>query len=193
MNFLYQRIRNCINGSIKVKLRLDVDHACHNKLLSYTRLLTGLPIPFFLNHALETREFLKSYSLERIWMFRARTCPNKWPEPHGLHVTSPETFKWELKYIEGKLGEIRYFSRHGFAPYASGRLWSKKEIEFVEKEYNVEDITAIPHITISRLKNKPEITNLQGIEQILFHPTYIRTHKKQLEIILKRLQEFKHN
>jgi hypothetical protein len=142
-----------------------------------------------LNHALETREFLKSYAIDRIWMFRARTCPNKWLEPHGLHVTSPGTFKWELKNVERKLGEIRYFSRHGFAPYASGRLWNKKEIEFVENEYNIKDITNIPHLTISRLKYEPERGDLCGIEQVLFHPIYIRTHRKKLEIILRRLQE----
>ena len=170
-------------------LRLDVDHACFNKWLSYFRLTTGLQIPFFLDHVFETREFLKNKPVDRIWMFRARTCPESWMELHGLHVTSPETFSWEVNYVEKRLGEVKYFSRHGLAPFASGRLWNKKEIEFVQSEYNVLDISDVQHLTVSRLKDDPEKVNLHGIEQVLFHPIYIKSHGRTLEILLRRLRE----
>ena len=171
------------------QLRLDVDHACFNKYLSYFHLITGVQIPFFLNHAFETKEFLKYRSVNRIWMFRGRTCPESWTEPHGLHVTNPDSFSRELEYVEERLGKIKCFSKHGFAPFVSGRLWDEKEIEFVEREYDVADISssAIKRLTVSRMGANPEEEDLCGLQQIVFHPRYIRSHGRKLDVLLSCL------
>lgn len=171
-------------------LRLDVDHCTFNRFLSYFRLVTGLPIPFFLNNVWETKKFLLKFKIPRIWMFRPLTCPNKFDEPHGLHATNPEKFGKELEAVEAKLGKIKFFSRHGYARLASGRIWTKEEIRKVEKEYDVVDISDEPHITIERLKNSPFQVSLLGIRHILFHPCNLKRYGKQLEIVLRRVEDF---
>lgn len=171
----------------KVWLRIDVDHACFNKYLSYIRLTTGLPIPNFLNHVKETKRFLSHYEIERIWFFRPRTCPNDWDEPFGLHATyaEPKKFKKELQTIERKLGKVRYFTRHGYARFASGRLWKKEEINRIEKMFNIIDLSDIPHFTIGR--SDPSTIEWIGrdYEYILFHPIHIKIYRNLIEEVLQ--------
>ena len=120
-------------------------------------------------------------------MFRPLTCPDRFDEPHGLHATNPEKFGKELEAVETKLGKVKFFSRHGYARFASGRIWTKEEIETVEKEYGVIDISGEPHVTVERLKVDPLQVNLSGIKHILFHPCNLKTHGKSLKVLLSRL------
>jgi len=194
-----------------IYLRLDVDRAVAdiniNKplahLLNLYKLQTGLPAPFFLEHVYLTKEFLKKYNIRRIWFFRPFTCPDEFDEPHGLHSYSPKFFPKELEIVESKLGTVKYFTRHGARGISlmqkriyshhlfhnllriSGRPWKKDEIKRIEKEYDVIDVTDRKHRAISGLTSN---YNLSDIEQILFHPCYIKTHKHVLKKVLDELK-----
>ena len=39
-----------------------------------------------------------------------------------------------------KLGEFKYFTRHGYSKRKSGRLWTEDEILKVEEEYRIIDL-----------------------------------------------------
>lgn len=171
----------------QVFLRLDVDHCCFNKYLSYYRLVTKLPIPSFLDNVWATKAFLSSFYVKRMWFFRPQTCPNEFDEPFGVHSTNPNNFANELKSIESKLGKVKYFTRHGFAPFCSGRNWTEKEIRGVEKKFAVVDISDKKHLTVSRMKDTD--FNKDGVINILFHPYYLKTHGKILKRVLESVRD----
>jgi len=121
-------------------------------------------------------------------MFRPLTCPDKFDEPHGLHATNPEKFGKELEAVETKLGKVKFFSRHGYARFASGRIWTKEEIKKIEKEYDVIDISDEPHITVERLRKPLSQVSFLEIRHILFHPCSLRSHGKNLEALLRLIK-----
>jgi len=173
-------------------LRLDVDHACFNKYLSYFRLVTGLPIPHYLDHVKATKKFLDSHysNIKRIWMFRPRTCPNSWDEDFGLHSRGFYYFPKEYETLKAKLGRpFKYFNRHGFAPFASGTLWTPSMVHVIEERFNVVDLGSFPHLSVDL---HPELVTkdyIKTLHHINFHPSRFRTHKKILQKALNLIEE----
>lgn len=168
-------------------LRLDVDHSValkNRKMgeeLSIFRMITRFPIPFFLSHVAETQKLLLNYDIRQVWFFRELTCPDEFDKPFGVHITSPETAEKEIRTVRKKLGDFSLFTRHGFTRVASGRLWTADEIRFVEEEYGLKDVSDHPHITVS-LWNENTIPS--NIDNLLFHPCYIYTHRERLVNLL---------
>lgn len=173
-------------------LRLDVDHSAALKnrnigrAIHAFRMITGFPIPFFLAHVAETKKLLLNYNLKRIWFFRGFTCPDEFDEPFGVHITSPETAEKEIRTVRKKLGEFGLFTRHGYARLRSGRLWTTEEVCFIEEEYGLKDMSALPHITVSRWEGSKINRN---IDHVLFHPCYIYTHRERLLNVLDIMRE----
>ncbi len=159
-------------------LRLDVDHACFNKYWSYFRLATGLPIPNFLDHVKIVKRFLEENypEIPRIWMFRPRTCPDRWDEKFGLHSQGFDKFPSEYKILKRKLGEFKFFNTHGFAPIASGRIWRKEEIEIIERKYKLVNLSNFPHVSIDL---EPHLLGeIHRFNHVNFHPCHFYTHYK---------------
>jgi len=176
-------------------IRLDVDEAVAlrnrkaSAFLNMFKMKTMLPIPFFLNSVKETKEFLSNYlEIPRIWFFRGFNCPKEFDEFFGLHVTKPETFDKEYRIVESKLGEFKYFTRHGFSKYASGRLWKTEEVRLFERKYNIKDLSDLPHFTVGR-GSLAEL-DLTNLNHILFHTYLIRSHKEELKNILTQLRKW---
>lgn len=178
--------------SSKPWLRLDVDKSVALKrknlgmALNALRMKTGVPAPFFLAHVRDTKELLSRYKVQRVWFFRDFTCPDEFDEPFGIHITRPEMVNEEIRGIRKKLGDFSLFTRHGIARWKSGRLWTDKEISFVEEEYGLKDMSSLPHITVSRWDGEEMPRN---IDHVLFHPCYIYIHRERLIDILDILRE----
>jgi len=177
-------------------LRLDVDHCCFNKYLSYIRLTTGLFIPTFLNHVKTMREYLENNHphTKHIWMFRPRTSPSSWNEEFGLHSRGFYYFPKEYKQLTRKLGDFKYFNRHGFAPFASGTLWTPAMIQVIEKKFSVIDLTSKPYVSVD-LASEAVFNSLDfsKLHHVNFHPCHFHSHfkilKKTLDLIEKALQK----
>ena len=171
-------------------LRLDCDNPIFYKTsllnwkgyLNYLSLATNCRIPFIHNKpVLETKQFLRNYDIERVWFFRPLTCPESWDEPFGLHATYKDAprFRVELEKIEEKLGHVHSFTHHGFASVKSGTLWSREEVEHIEKTFGLKDLTEVPHYTVTRGSGlQPEH------ECILFHPCHLHIACSELTQIL---------
>ena len=164
-------------------LRLDVDHASSSKFWNVIRFTTGMKIPNYLDHVKETLRFLEQYNVPQIWFFRRWTCPDSFPEAFGAHITRPEDAWKDINTVQKKLGDFKFFTRHGYARLKSGRLWTPHEIEFVEQEYGLKDLSGLPHLTITR--NRLEDLKPSEIDHILFHPCHIYREKEQLTSFLK--------
>jgi len=119
--------------------------------------------------------------IPQIWFFRKWTCPDNFERPFGVHLTSPETAGKEFRTVRRKLGDFKYFTRHGYAKVKSGRLWTKEEILKVEEEYGIIDLTSIPHFTVGRSKLFDPRIHIC----ILIHPCHIEIYRDEIEHALK--------
>lgn len=171
-------------------LRLDVDNSVALKrkhigmALNALRMETGFPVPFFLVHVRKTKELLLRYGVQRIWFFRDFTCPDDFDEHFGVHITSPDTADNDIRTVRKNLGDFSLFSRHGHSKRISGRLWTAEEIRFVEEEYSLNDVSDLPHVTISRWNEDAIPSN---IDHVLFHPCYIYIHRERLVNLLEMM------
>ncbi len=171
-------------------LRLDVDHSTAftnrnmGRALNAFRMITRFPIPFFLSHVAETQKLLLNYDIRQVWFFRELTCPDEFDKPFGVHITSPDTAEKEIRTVRKKLGDFSLFTRHGFARVGSGRMWTAEEKRFVEEEYDLKDVSDHPHITVSRWNENAIPSN---IDNMLFHPCYIYTHRERLVTLLEMI------
>lgn len=161
-------------------VRLDVDNPSTIKPFNYLRLFLGVPAGR-LKHVEETMKVIPE-NVPQIWFFRKWTCPERFERPFGAHLTSPETTNQEIEVIWKKLGEFKYFTRHGYAPIKSGRLWSVDEILKVERRYRLTDLTDISHFTVSRMKLENFVP--EEMKCVLFHPCYIYRYREKLKKIL---------
>ena len=161
-------------------IRLDVDNPSTNRLLNHAHLVLNLPIPRKLHHLREAMRVIPA-DIPQIWFFRKWTCPDIFERPFGAHLTSPETTEEEIRTVRKKLGEFKYFTRHGYSKRKSGRLWTEDEILKVEEEYGIIDLTDIPHFTVSRTK----LFDRRSHVCVLIHPCHVETYRDEIEHVIK--------
>jgi len=129
-------------------------------------------------------------NIHRIWMFRPRTAPDSWDEDFGLHTRGFYYFPKEYKQLKKKLGHFKYFTRHGFAPYASGTLWTPAMIQVIEKRFNVIDLTNKPCVSVDLVSeivfNQIDFSKLHHVN---FHPCHFHTHFNILKETLEKTKE----
>lgn len=183
-----------------VWVRIDVDHCCYNKYLSYLRLMTGVRVPDYLNHVYELQTFLHPYNIHRVWFFRPLTAPIKpWKESFGLHLVKPWNIIEEKAQLENITGElISSYTRHGGARFQSGETIPRWVNDKISQKALMIDLTNCEYLTIGRPHYYPKLKDteaLDRIECILIHPIHFRQYQEHLkfwvELFIKRDQKFR--
>lgn len=129
-------------------------------------------------------------------MFRPETCPDNWKGKFGLHSCGPDKFSEEYQAVTKKLGTFRFFNTHGDAPFRAGKLvWTRHEIEIVEKNFDVVCLNKYPFTSIDfdflSFKFWLSRYGLKGLHHINFHPCHLHSHKQNLVETLKLMETTK--
>lgn len=176
-------------------LRMDVDNPSYSRVLKYLRLQSKLPIPNYHAPTRDTLTLLKSKypKFERRWFIRSIILPPKdilTSEEVGVHFTNPADAMNEYSEVAAWAQRpIKYYTRHGFAPIASGKIWTPEEKAHVSRALpNLVDLTDQHHFTITRLPDRPDRLDYSNIEHILFHPCHFHTARTELEAVLEQIQ-----
>jgi len=136
------------------------------------------------------KQFLRNEypTIPTIWMFRPRTAPNSWNEDFGLHSRGFYYFPREYKALKKKLGDFKYFNRHGFAPFASGTLWTSAMIQVIEKKFGVIDLTTKPYVSVDLVSEEMfSQIDFSKLHHVNFHPCHFHSHFKRLKTTLERI------
>jgi hypothetical protein len=178
-----------------VWLRIDIDNPCYyHPIWIRIRLRYPLPIPGYYLPTRETLAYLRAEhpNLPRRWFIRSTILPPREllnDEDIGLHVTNPRNVISEYAKVSRRFGrEIEYYTSHGKAQIASGRLWTAEDERYVKSKFpNMVNLSNLPHYTITRLPVSPDKLNVEGIDHVLFHDVHFRVAQKELEAVLDRI------
>jgi len=115
-------------------------------------------------------------------------------EEIGIHVTEPRNILKEYaKVCDHFNRKLFKFTRHGFAPIASGRIWTPQDCEYVRSVLpNMVDLNDSLHYTVDSIPN-PQLDNVlttefNKMDNVLFHPEHLKLNKNDLEKVLRKIE-----